>query len=65
MPRLWLHGSQIERAQGKIILTFSRRVGIPIRFVGFGEGIEDLAPFDAEKFADGLLGDFAKEAVES
>ena len=52
-------------AKGGIILTISRRLGIPIRFVGFGEGIEDLAPFDAEKFADGLLGDFAKEAVES
>ena len=51
-------------AKGGIILTISRRLGIPIRFVGFGEGIEDLAPFDAEKFADGLLGDFAKEAVE-
>ncbi len=52
-------------AKGGVILSISRTLGIPIRFVGFGESLEDLAPFSAEKFADSLLGDFAKAAAES
>ena len=51
-------------AKGGIILTVSRRLGVPIRFVGFGESLDDLAPFDADKFADGLLGDLATAEVE-
>lgn len=51
-------------AKGGVLLSISRRLGIPIRYVGFGEGIEDLAPFDAEKFAASLLGDTAAAAVE-
>jgi len=47
-------------AKGGVILSISKRLGIPIRFVGFGESIEDLAPFNADKFAEGLLGDFAQ-----
>ncbi|MFQ5947053.1 MAG: signal recognition particle-docking protein FtsY, partial [Anaerolineae bacterium] len=30
-------------------------LGVPVRFVGVGEGIEDLVPFDAETFARSLL----------
>jgi fused signal recognition particle receptor len=52
-------------AKGGVILSISRRLGIPIRYVGFGESVEDLAPFDAEKFAEGLLGDFAVSTVEN
>jgi fused signal recognition particle receptor len=51
-------------AKGGIILTVSRRLGVPIRYVGFGEGIDDLAPFNADKFAEGLLGDFAIVTAE-
>ncbi len=47
-------------AKGGVILSISKRLGIPIRYVGFGENLEDLAPFDAEKFAEGLLGNFAQ-----
>lgn len=47
-------------AKGGVILAISRTLGIPIRYVGFGESLEDLAVFDADKFADSLLGDFAK-----
>ncbi|HEY3295880.1 MAG TPA: signal recognition particle-docking protein FtsY [bacterium] len=50
-------------AKGGVILSISKRLGIPIRYVGFGEGMEDLAPFSAEKFAEGLLGDFAQTAA--
>ncbi len=51
-------------AKGGIILTVARRLGVPIRYVGFGESVDDLAPFDADKFAEGLLGDFAVAPVE-
>jgi fused signal recognition particle receptor len=51
-------------AKGGVILSIARRLAIPIRYVGFGESLDDLAPFDAEKFAEGLLGDFAASAVE-
>ncbi|MDD5087740.1 MAG: signal recognition particle-docking protein FtsY [bacterium] len=51
-------------AKGGVLLSISRRLGIPIRYVGFGEGIEDLAPFDAEKFAASLLGESAQTALE-
>jgi fused signal recognition particle receptor len=47
-------------AKGGVILAISRQMGIPIRYVGFGEALEDLAEFSADKFADSLLGDFAK-----
>jgi len=31
-------------------------LGLPVRFVGVGEGIDDLQPFDADDFAKALLG---------
>ncbi len=43
-------------AKGGIILGIKRRFGIPIRYVGTGEGIDDLAPFDPEEFAEALFG---------
>jgi len=52
-------------AKGGVMLSISKKMGIPIRYVGFGESVEDLAPFDAEKFAAGLLGDFAPSTVEN
>ena len=32
-----------------------KELGIPVKFVGLGEGPDDLAPFDARAFAEGLL----------
>ena len=51
-------------AKGGIIISVSRMLGVPIRYVGFGESIDDLAEFRAEKFAEGLLGDLAQASVE-
>jgi fused signal recognition particle receptor len=42
-------------ARGGIVFAVSEELGIPIRFVGTGEGIEDLAPFAAENFVESLL----------
>jgi len=33
-----------------------RRLGIPVKLVGLGEGSDDLAPFDPAQFVDALLG---------
>jgi len=42
-------------AKGGIVVAIARATGLPIRFVGFGETIDDLAPFDAEAFVDAIL----------
>jgi fused signal recognition particle receptor len=42
-------------AKGGIVVSIIREFGIPIKFVGVGEGMEDLEAFSAEAFADGLL----------
>jgi fused signal recognition particle receptor len=48
-------------AKGGTILAIAGRLGLPIRFIGVGESIEDLGPFDAEQFADALLADGSHE----
>lgn len=42
-------------AKGGIVVAISRELGLPIRFVGTGEQINDLVPFDAEVYADSLF----------
>lgn len=42
-------------ARGGVVIAVQRELGVPIKFVGLGEGPDDLAPFDAERFAEGLL----------
>jgi len=42
-------------AKGGIVLAMAQRFGLPIRFVGVGEQIEDFGPFDADAFVDALL----------
>lgn len=43
-------------AKGGIVVAVQRELGVPVKFVGLGEGADDLAPFDAEQFVDALLG---------
>ncbi len=42
-------------ARGGAVVALRRELDLPIRFVGLGEGIEDLRPFHAEQFAGELL----------
>jgi fused signal recognition particle receptor len=42
-------------AKGGIVVAVQRELGVPVKLVGLGEGPDDLAPFDAESFVDGLL----------
>ena len=43
-------------AKGGVICAIARHKQIPLRFIGVGEALEDLQPFDAEEFVDALLG---------
>jgi fused signal recognition particle receptor len=43
-------------AKGGIVISVQRRLGIPVKLVGLGEGPDDLAPFDPGQFIDALLG---------
>jgi fused signal recognition particle receptor len=37
------------------VFAIARELGLPVRFVGVGEAVEDLRPFDPEAFVDALL----------
>jgi len=43
-------------AKGGIVVAVQRELGVPVKFVGLGEGADDLAPFDAAGFVDSLVG---------
>jgi len=42
-------------AKGGIIFAIAKQLNIPIRFIGVGEGIDDLRPFDADEFVEALF----------
>jgi fused signal recognition particle receptor len=42
-------------AKGGVIFALAREFGLPIRFIGVGEGIDDLQDFDAKAFVDALF----------
>lgn len=42
-------------AKGGIVLSIQKQLGIPVKFIGVGEGMEDLEPFDPESFTKALL----------
>jgi fused signal recognition particle receptor len=42
-------------AKGGVVFAIAKELGLPIRFVGTGEGLEDLAEFDARAFVEGLF----------
>lgn len=44
-------------AKGGIIFAIAKETGIPIRFIGVGEGIQDLRPFNASEFISALFGE--------
>ena len=43
-------------AKGGVLVAAADKFGLPVHAVGVGEGIEDLQPFDAERFAEALVG---------
>lgn len=48
-------------AKGGIVLAIRNELDIPVKFVGLGEGVEDLKPFDANQFVYGLFEELIEE----
>jgi fused signal recognition particle receptor len=44
-------------ARGGAVVSVVDELGIPVKFVGVGEGLEDLQPFDSATFVDSLFPD--------
>ena len=42
-------------AKGGIVIAIARELGVPVKFVGLGEGVDDLKPFDAQEFVNDLF----------
>ena len=42
-------------AKGGVILAIRGEMGLPVRYIGTGEGIDDIAPFDPREFAESIL----------
>lgn len=49
-------------ARGGVALSIADQLKLPIRWVGTGEQIDDLAPFDAAAYVEGLLGEDSQNA---
>jgi fused signal recognition particle receptor len=49
-------------ARGGAVAAVRRELGLPVRFIGLGESVENLEPFDPERFAENLLVETAVEA---
>ncbi|HUK09820.1 MAG TPA: signal recognition particle-docking protein FtsY [Stellaceae bacterium] len=43
-------------ARGGVLVALAEKFGLPIHFIGVGEGVDDLRPFDADAFARGIVG---------
>ncbi len=44
-------------AKGGIVVQVQRELGVAVKLIGLGEGVDDLAPFDPEQFVEGVLGE--------
>lgn len=42
-------------AKGGIVVAIAHELGLPVRYAGIGEKLDDILPFDAQSFADSLL----------
>ena len=42
-------------AKGGIVVAIAKELGVPVKFVGLGEGVDDLQPFDPRSFVEALL----------
>lgn len=49
-------------SKGGVVLAIAEQLSLPVRFIGTGEGMEDLAPFDPQEYVDALFGVDAQAA---
>jgi len=50
-------------ARGGIVVAIARELGLPVRYVGVGEKVDDLIPFDPHQFVDALFGKSEKQKL--
>ncbi len=50
-------------ARGGIVVAIARELGLPVRYVGVGEKVDDLIPFDPRQFVDALFGKSEKQKL--
>ena len=43
-------------AKGGVVFAIAKEYGLPIKFVGVGEGLDDIIPFNAKDFVEGIIG---------
>lgn len=51
-------------ARGGVVLSIKNDLKVPVKFIGVGEGIDDLQPFNPQAFADGLFNDLPEDFEE-
>lgn len=51
-------------ARGGVVLSIKNDLKIPVKFIGVGEGIDDLQPFNPQAFAEGLFNDLPEDYEE-
>ena len=44
-------------AKGGIAMAIRRELGLPVRYIGVGEGLDDMQPFDAKEYVNAILGE--------
>jgi fused signal recognition particle receptor len=44
-------------ARGGVVIAINGELGLPVKFIGIGEQVDDLRPFDANSYVDALLAD--------
>jgi fused signal recognition particle receptor len=42
-------------AKGGMVIAIQKELGIPIKYIGVGEGVDDLQPFDPKEFVEALF----------
>ena len=42
-------------AKGGVVISIKEELGVPVRWIGVGEGMDDLRPFNAKEFANALF----------
>ena len=51
-------------AKGGIVVAVHEELGVPVRFIGVGEGVRDLRPFSPKQFVDALFSDRSNKSLE-
>jgi fused signal recognition particle receptor len=44
-------------AKGGIVVAIAHELRIPVKFIGLGEQVDDLQPFDAKQYAEAMFGE--------